>query len=229
MNAPAAATRPKLIYCAERHPSLDPNAFTRRWRQHAQLGMSMARWINIHRYVHCDPLPLALPPGVSARPCDGVVLLWYRSAAARQRHIADQDSRAIMKRDELETFARPVAAFSLMTEEIVYRPAPEAAKTLFLLFTHHVDMTLDRFTAFRRDVMGPRILRAVAEGGYTQNFLASSGQPSGLAVDGIDEISVADPATLDLSTLGKSLASAELATLSGLWTSQVVLHQADHS
>ena len=228
MSAPAAP-RPKLIYCAERHPSLDPEGFIRRWRQHGRLGMSMARWVNIHRYVHCDPLSFELPPGVSARPCDGVALLWYRSEAARQRHIADQDARAIMKRDETETFARPVAAFSLMAEEVVYRPAPEVAKALFLLFTRRADIAPDRFAAFRRDVMGPRILRAVAEGGYTQNFIAPVDRPSGLVVDGIDEISVADPATLDLSTLGKSLAGTELATLSGLWTSQAVLHQADHS
>lgn len=223
------APRPKLIYCAERHLDLDPSGFTRRWRQHARLGMSMARWANIHRYVHCDPLQFALPPGVSPHACDGVALLWYRSEAARQRHIADQDARAIMKSDEAETFARPVAAFSFLAEEIVLRPAPGAAATLFLLFARRSDIAPDQFAAFRRDVLGPRILGAIAGGSYTQNFPAPAGLPAGLAVDGIDEVSVADPAALDLPALGHALTSTDFATLSGLWTSQVTLHQADHS
>lgn len=229
MSAPSTAPRPKLIYCAERHPSFDPDGFTRRWRQHARLGMSMARWVNIHRYVHCDPLALALPPGVSARTSDGVALLWYRSEAARQRHVADQDARAIMKRDEVETFARPVAAFSYMARELVYRPAPGAAATLFLLFTRRADMAPDQFAAFRRDVLATRVQSAIAAGGYIQNFPAPAGLPSGLAVDGIDEISVADPAGLDLPALGAALARAEFATLYGLWARQIVLYQADHS
>jgi hypothetical protein len=237
MSATSLTRRPKLIYCAERHPAFDRDGFTRRWRQHARLGMSLPRWVNIHRYVHCDPIPIAIPPGVLAHACDGVALLWYRSEAARQRHVCDQDARAIMKRDEAETFARPVGAFSLLAEEIVFRPAPGSASTLFLLFTRRADVAPDRFVDFRRDVLGPRILGAIAAGGtrvgYVQNYPAPADHSPGLAVDGIDEISVEHPTALDPQALSAALANADgpskahVATVSGLWARPVVLHQAD--
>jgi hypothetical protein len=77
--------------------------------------------------------------------------------------------------------------------------------------------------------MGPRILSAIAESGYTQNFSASTDQVSSLLADGIDEISAVDPTNLDLPSLGKILGGTELAALSGLWANHVLLHQADHS
>jgi hypothetical protein len=47
--------------------------------------MAQARWTNILRYAHCDPLD-------AGAPWDGVALLWYRDEAAR--HVAAIESDA---------------------------------------------------------------------------------------------------------------------------------------
>lgn len=218
--------RPKLIYFAERHPGFDSESFTRRWRQHARLGMSMARWVNIHRYVHCEPIDTDLPASVTRRAADGVALLWYRSQASRQRHISDQEARAIMKGDEAETFARPVADVSIMVDETVHRPAPVHAATLFLLYLRRPGITAADFTRYRRTALPARIARAFPAIGYTQNVPAEPRTTAGLAVDGIDEIAVSEPARLDLEALGEVLASVDMADMSGLWARQMPLFQA---
>src|SRR5690242_5233128 len=95
--------RPKLIYLARRHPSIAATDFTARWRRHGALGMSLPRWRNIWRYTQCDVVPWARAPLPSASEYDGVGLVWYRSAETRAAHVDDAD-RAVMARDELETF-----------------------------------------------------------------------------------------------------------------------------
>lgn len=110
---------PKLIYRAYRHPSLDPEGFIARWRQHGALGMAQPRWQNIVRYVQADVLPFDHPRVHAA--CDGVALVWYQSEMHRLAHIADAESGSILKRDERETFDRPVAEAAMLTEEQVYR------------------------------------------------------------------------------------------------------------
>jgi hypothetical protein len=81
---------PKLIYLARRNPGLTRAGFTARWRQHGALGMSMPRWINIRRYVHCDVQQPGVP-GID-ETYDGVGLIWHRSPEARARHRADNSS-----------------------------------------------------------------------------------------------------------------------------------------
>ena len=73
--------------------------------------MAQARWTNILRYAHCDPLD-------AGAPWDGVALLWYRDEAARLSHVADAGARATMRADEAETFARPVREFSTLVGEV---------------------------------------------------------------------------------------------------------------
>jgi hypothetical protein len=87
--------RPKLIYLARRHPSIEQASFAARWRQHGRLGMSLPRWRNIWRYAQCDALPWAASPMPLAGECDGVGLVWYRSDEARARHVDDGD-RAVL-------------------------------------------------------------------------------------------------------------------------------------
>ena len=111
-------------------------------------------------------------------------------------------------------------------EEIVQRAAAPDVATLFLLITCRRDMAPAQFAAYRRDVLGPRIAGSVPMAGYTQNFPAIPAVPGGLAVDGIDEISVADAGGLDLRALGAALTGIELAELAGLWTRQVELYSA---
>ena len=71
--------------------------------------MAQARWTNILRYAHCDPLD-------PASRWDGVALLWYRDEAARLAHVSDAAARATMRADEAATFARPVREFSTLLD-----------------------------------------------------------------------------------------------------------------
>jgi len=109
--------QPKLIYLARRPPGLDRAEFTSRWRQHGALGMSMPRWRNIARYLHCDVDP-ATPSH------DGVGMIWHRSVEARHAHIADRSSRGAMESDEQATFAEPIVQCCLLTRERVLLAPP---------------------------------------------------------------------------------------------------------
>ena len=119
----------KLIYRAERHPRFDQAGFTQRWRAHARLGMSQARWPrNVARYLHCDPLVPARAPA----DCAGIALLWYKSEAARLAHVGDEGARAVMRPDELDTFARPAREFSALLDEDATAPTPDGGVTAFV-------------------------------------------------------------------------------------------------
>lgn len=126
--------QPKLIYIAQRHMRYAPGEFTRRWRQHAALGMSQPRWRNVALYLHCDRV-VGLPPGVPAIDCDGVAIVVYRSEAHRQAHIAVDEARRKMKADELDTFAHPVAQTSLLTQEQIMCQAMGEIFRLFVFWT----------------------------------------------------------------------------------------------
>ena len=126
--------RPKLIYVAQRHPRYDHEAFIRRWRQHAALGMSQARWRNVARYLHCDRVD-GLPDSVPALACDGVAIVVYRSEHAREAHIADELARRTMKADEFDTFAQPVANTSLLVREEIDGDGPLDSFRLFVFWS----------------------------------------------------------------------------------------------
>lgn len=115
--------QPKLIYVAQRHPRLQPHEFTARWRAHGALGMSLPRWKNVARYVHCDVLAAPQYAGVLDTTHDGIGIVWHRSPAARAAHLADTSSRESMERDEEETFARPIVdCCILMHERLLLTP-----------------------------------------------------------------------------------------------------------
>ena len=133
-NVVIAEDRPKLIYVAHRHPRYSHDEFIRRWRQHGSLGMSQPRWRNVALYLHCDQVD-GLTRSLPILECDGVAIVVYRSDQARQAHIADEGARRIMKADELETFAQPVATTSLLVRERVERHGPFAEFRLFVFWT----------------------------------------------------------------------------------------------
>jgi hypothetical protein len=126
--------RPKLIYVAQRHPRYTHEDFIRRWRQHAALGMSQARWRNVAMYLHCDRIG-GLPGTVPTIDCDGVAVVVYRSEDARQAHLADEPARRTMKHDELDTFAQPVAKTSLLLREETEQPGPLDGFRLFVFWS----------------------------------------------------------------------------------------------
>lgn len=121
------AFQPKLIYLARRLPSLNPTEFTARWRQHGQLGMSLPRWANIARYVHCDLEPPSDPSTNIANDYDAIGLIWHKSPKHRRAHIADTSSRAAMEADEAMTFSRPINETCLVARETVLLRPPKRA------------------------------------------------------------------------------------------------------
>lgn len=225
-----ATPHPKLIYFAERHPSFDPAAFAARWRQHGALGMSLPRWRNILRYAQCDPVPLPAA-GLEPLACDGVALVWYRSEATRLAHIADR-SGSVTKADEAETFARPVARFALLTDEIIFKQGKPRRHKLFVAVRRAAPLRPAEFLDLWSGAFGPRMAAAIGSfdplGSYIQNHARPPGDgiASGFEADCIDEISVKDPAGF-LDRLRTELARAPLAASARvILTDETVLHQA---
>jgi NAD(P)-dependent dehydrogenase (short-subunit alcohol dehydrogenase family) len=81
---------PKLIYLAKRNPGLSRPQFLKRWRRHGMLGMSLPRWKNISRYVHCDVLHPTTDAAALNDEYDGVarVPLKRFATAAEQANAA---------------------------------------------------------------------------------------------------------------------------------------------
>ena len=233
MSRQALATSlPKLIYFAERRAHMDASAFRARWREHARLGMSMPRWRNVRRYVHCDSiagadslLPLAY--------CDGVAIIWYRDEARRLRHIADSSAAPLMQADEADTFARPVREVALLADEFVFATGNAASK-LFLRFWREAPISLADFRAWWLLEAGPELNRRLAgagiDSGYVQNHarLQSDGVPSPALCDCVDEFDCSDRPALE------NLLLAAFSEIDGftrhvnrygaIWTAQSVLH-----
>jgi hypothetical protein len=119
--------QPKLIYLIRRYPAFTRRDWTDRWRQHGALGMSLPRWKNVARYVHCDIVEPAPDQKAYLADHDGVGLIWHRSLAHREAHFADTSSQATMVADEAETFADPIADHCLSArEEIVVAPGRDS-------------------------------------------------------------------------------------------------------
>ena len=113
------------MYLARRRPGLDPDRFIRRWRAHGALAMSMDYWADVDRYAQCSVLGEADASGAVRRAdVDGLGELWF--ARSQHTYASDSAARAAMARDELDTFAEPVATARVVVREIVRLPRPEA-------------------------------------------------------------------------------------------------------
>lgn len=219
---------PRLIYFAERHPTLSPEAFTARWRRHGQLGMSLPRWRNVRSYLQCDPLGLAVP-GIAARPCDGVAVVIYRSEQHRQAHLADRSAAAVMKADEAATFARPVAQFAVLTETLaLQRPRPGRCK-LFVELRRAPGLAVPAFRAAWLAAAGPLAADLAGRGlasGYLHNRAIPPAPGADTLCDAVDEIDC-DAAGAAASALANHLAGlTHLAAARVVATQPELLHQA---
>jgi hypothetical protein len=179
--------RPKLMYLARRNPALSREQFTPRWRQHGALGMSMPRWKNIWRYVHCDVLP------ESGSDYDGVGIVWHKSPEARLAHRQDTSSQARMEADELQTFDQLVVNFcALMEERVVEEPQQSARIKLIRFATCQEPVSRGDLQASARAHASNLSAMPVGRSmrGLTQNFAmpSESGRPWGLPYDYIEEI-----------------------------------------
>lgn len=181
---------PKLIYLAKRNPALTREGFTRRWRQHGALGMSMPRWVNIRRYAHCDVQQLGIK-GVS-EDYDGVGLIWHRSPEARMRHRADNSSQGQMVEDEAHTFAEPVYNFCLLAEESVLRSEGVGPVKLIRFVERSKAITAEAFARAWKGQYASALLQGTTSGDmlrYVQNHVLPPELPRGwgLRSDCVDE------------------------------------------
>lgn len=236
MPAPALSSdHPKLIYFAERHADMDAAAFRARWRQHARLGMSMPRWRNIQRYVHCDVITIPhtlLPLG----SCDGVGIIWYRDEARRLKHVRDRSAAPVMKKDEAEAFARPVREVALLADEFVLQPSADAPRKLFLRIWRESALTLADFRSWWLNEAGAEIWKQLAEvktvQGYIQNharLVPGENAPPSLC-DCVDEIACADVVACE-SVLSQAIDGLRgfdehVRACTATWTTETVLHDA---
>ena len=227
--------RPKLIYFAERRPEMDRDAFRPRWRAHARLGMSMPRWANIHRYVHCDAI--AMPSRrLPLAACDGVAMVWYRDEAHRLKHIADRSAGPVLKQDELETFARPVHDFAVLTDERILLPFGGETQKLFLKIRRNPRTGSRDFRAWWLEEAGPRIAALLTEAGFGQGYAQNHARAPGSAggeplCDCVDEIAARDAARIDELMTGPLREingySNRVGDVSGVWTEETVLYPAN--
>ena len=175
-DAPATGDpyQPKLIYLARRNPALSRREFVVRWRRHGALGMSLPRWRNVARYVHCDALLPSAPTSAIDPDHDAIGIVWHRSPAARAAHLADTGSRRQMEQDELETFARPIVETCLIARELVLL-APPAATAATIATANAVKLT--RFLQATSDAPTPGAAFTREFVGVRQRELAAAGAP----------------------------------------------------
>lgn len=203
----SAIAGPTLFYFAERHPRLDRAGFVARWRQHGALGMAMPRWRNIRRYAQCDGLPL---PGMA--DCDGIAVVTYKSEAHRLAHIADSAASRTMKADELETFARPVRSFAVLTEPETRRPPQGTAEILlFGRVSRNPALTPEAFREQWRRRFGEPLAAAGLDQGYCQAFARHDGEAP--LWDAVEAIRTSDPAASAAAIRQLAAEARDLATL----------------
>ena len=215
---------------------MDREAFRARWREHARLGMSMPRWRNIHRYVHCDAVAMPEPapgPQLPAARCDGVAMVWYRDEAHRLKHIADTSAGPVLKRDERETFVRPVRDFAVLTVEHLLLPFDGERRKLFLKVRRNPHVDRGEFRTWWREIAGPQIAALLTETGAGRGYAQNHARPAGRAgaeplCDCVDEIAAADAARVEALLTGPIREIAGFAdrvrTLEGVWTEETVLY-----
>lgn len=223
-------SRPKLMYLARRNPSLSAQQFTPRWRQHGALGMSMPRWKNIWRYIHCDVLP------ESQSEYDGVGIVWHKSPETRKAHREDMSSQAIMEADERQTFDRLVVNFcALMEEFTMLEPQPNARVKLIRFATSREGVSREDFVSDAA-VHAQQVIAAASVTllrGFVQNHAQPSetGRPWGLAYDYVEElwfdnVQQATRACVALQGLLPRLCGVHEPL--AIVTNEVVLYQAHH-
>ena len=185
--------RPKLMYLARRHPALSKEQFTPRWRQHGALGMSMPRWKNIWRYVHCDVL--AHHSGNDdSQGYDGVGIVWHRSPEARRAHREDTSSQAAMEADEVQTFDRLVGNFCALMEEREVLARSDASVKLIRFQQRQGDVGRETCIEEWAPLQAATLMRLSGVAGrlrgYVQNHAmpSESGRPWGLRYDYIEEL-----------------------------------------
>lgn len=224
---------PKLLYLARRNPSLDPDSFVPRWRQHGALGMSMPRWKNVWRYAHCDVIH---DSGIenASDAYDGVGIVWHHSFEHRRAHQQDTSSQAMMEEDERVTFSGRLAdSAASYDEHVIFEPVRGARYKLWRLHAISGDdlpaLAEGAAMALARDVSAERLKPLVK--GYVQNLrtpLEADAKFWGLEFHLVEEIWFDDlPRLVQAHRTLTSLAQLVPETISHgltLVTNEVVLH-----
>lgn len=117
----------KMIYLARRNPALAAEDFPQAWREHSALGRQCR---NVQDKVlgvtQCSRLlgPSARFPGFCV-DYDGVNLMVLRDRDVAADIWDDDETRRIMRPDELRVFSTYVRNFALTCREVMIRAAPQ--------------------------------------------------------------------------------------------------------
>jgi hypothetical protein len=228
----------KIIYLVQRKPGTDRNAFVRRWRMHGALGMSMERWRNVKRYVHCDIRgELSADGGVAESEFDGIGMSTHRSPAHRAAHAADTVAQAAMVADEREAFAQLVATSRLLTLE---RPAISRCEAVAIKAVRLIDWDIEMDDAAMLETWREYSGRVVAGHEEVSRHLFNlivdnAAADSPLRCQAVDELGFCSDQALkrfaaatDLTTLSDA-SGQRLGTARVFATTEVVLYDRDYS
>ena len=128
----------KNFYLARRSGKLSATQFTRRWRRHGELAMTLPLWRFASGYEHCDVIALPDAEGsasalVWSHEWDGVGIVHFATASDMESLSTDPDFPELLA-DEQHVFREPVAETAVMTIEQQYRQRPGvAAKVIAFL------------------------------------------------------------------------------------------------
>ncbi|SLN72044.1 hypothetical protein OCH7691_03421 [Oceanibacterium hippocampi] len=194
----------------------------------------MPRWRNVHRYVHCDSVAV---PGATLPVswCDGVAMVWYRSEQTRLRHVSDRSAGPQMKKDEAETFARPVRDVAILAEELVFRPCEPAAFKLFLRVWRRPGQSLQTYREWWQESFGPKLLQRLDDEGICRGYVQNHARPEtsrgtvpAPICDCVDELACDDAVACGVAIrevlAANEAAAAGVLDVKAIWTAETLLY-----
>jgi len=193
-DAMTQTVHPKRMYLAYRHPTLSPEAFIPRWRQHGALAMQfMAEqgWQNVTSYSHCDAIRDSGLTGVAGE-IDGVGMFRFHDLEARRRHVQFQRARSVLEADEDSTFGHRVNRTGWVADERVFVTGGTPRVALMRVITRDAGLEASHFEThwqgpYARDLIaacGPALRRYVQDWPLVPEF----GNAWGLTCTLIDEL-----------------------------------------
>ena len=123
------------LYLARRHPSLSQDELPQRWQQHSQLAGTLSALRGFFRGVsQCTRLEdSAFLPHASV-DFDAVAIIYLHTVQSAFDIWELEESKTIMREDELKVFTRPVRESWLVCEELELRSTGEQADTVVFHF-----------------------------------------------------------------------------------------------
>ncbi|HEU0197646.1 MAG TPA: EthD domain-containing protein [Nevskiaceae bacterium] len=179
----------KLIYLAQRNPTLTAAQFPQAWREHSAKGKQCRNVQDkIHDVSQCTRALSVRAKGLDTGH-DGVGVMCLRDLAAATEIWSDAETLAIMRPDEPRVFSTYTRNFTLIAQEHCVRDVPRGAAALFGFLRRRSGTNRAEFEAGWLDG-SPRWLAAPALSQVTRRVVHNAVglvPPPGYDYDGIGE------------------------------------------